>query len=175
MLDFREKRLVFTVVFSISPSSFPGFVHIFGRAWHPVSSRRNLQQRASHPFASSSRQWCSLDPNFQRSNTRPTWWPAIWRSTSPSATTWSIQWAFFLLGEVEVPVDNSIIKAAFVYVWHVTHTHTHKQITNQTYANIFLYLRCKCSRSNGQSDVMMSCFTNKPEMFMLIFEDMPAF
>ena len=60
-------------------------------------------------------------------------------------------------------------------MYDMLHTHTHKHITNQTYANIFLYVRCKCSRSNGQSDVMMSCFTNKPDMFMLIFEDMPAF
>lgn len=94
MLDFREKRLVFTVVFfSISPSSFPWFVHIFGRMTSLFQA--GICSWASHPFASSSRQWCSQDPNFQRSNTRPTWWPAIWRSTSPSATTWSIQWAFW--------------------------------------------------------------------------------
>ena len=107
--------------FSISPSSFPWFVHIFGLMTSLFQG--GICSWASHPFASSSRQWCSLDPNFQRSNTRPTWWPATWRSTSPSATPWSIQWAFFLLGEVEVRVDNSLIKA-FVYVWHVTHTHT---------------------------------------------------
>ena len=76
----------------------------------------------------------------------------------------------------EVRVGNSLIKT-YVYLWKFEMLHAHKQRTYQTYANTFMYVTCKRGWNDRQNDVIMSYkyFTNKPEMLLLIFEDIPPF